>query len=287
MTVDAAAPGSWVIRGLVCGTVTAVALGMVFAGLGEYQVMDYADQDFSIGLFGSLAGGIGAAMVIAGIRVLPGAGRAWSPAHVVVPLVLLPVVVLPLVAGLERDNAGAALIWGTAAIMTHVLVEASATSNGKRWAVAGLALVLAVAVLFTWVCQHRWRAGKFEAVGLPLYVPQVPGHHLSGTWAGRYTVSMSLRDDGTGLQYVDAIISRPDGAYGRCGPGFPERRVIEREGLPAGLGICLPGAEGAMMVIKPGYRSPDLSPLFDRMTVGRVDASVMADHPDGGETEPD
>ncbi|WP_250035783.1 hypothetical protein [Paractinoplanes maris] len=287
MSVDVEAPAAGVNGGLVCGAVTAGVLGLVFAALGEYQVPDYADQDFSIGLTGSLVGAVSAAVVIAVIRGLPGLERRWGRGHVAVPLVLVPVAVLPLVSGLERDNVEAALIWAAAAITIHVWLESPAGSAWKRWAAGGIVLVVAVAGLLTWGLQHRWRAEKFEAVGLPLYVPDVPGYKMRGTWAGRYTVSMTLRAEGSGWHYADAIIRRPDGSNGRCGSGLPERWVIEGGDGRDRLGICLGGDEGATMVIGPGYQSPDLAPLFDRITVREVDGSVMADYPNGGEMEPD
>nr|WP_221381172.1 hypothetical protein [Actinoplanes polyasparticus] len=282
MTVDAAAQVGWE-RGLVCGAVTVGALALVFGQLGEYQVMDYADQDASIGLAGALLGSIGAAGVLAVIRTLP-RGKRWARGHVVVPLGLLPVAVVPLVAGLERNNLEAVVIWGSAASAIHVLLEAAPGSVWKRRSIGGIAVVLVVAALLTWACQHRWRAQKFEAVGLPLYVAVVPGYSVSGTWAGRYTVSMILKpDDRDTSHFVDAVIRDNP----RCRNGNTDRWIIEREIGPSALGICLSGGDGAAMTIAPGYRAPDLTPLFERITVRKVDGSVLADHRNGGEMEPD
>lgn len=295
MTVDVAAPAGSVRGGLVCGAVTVGTLVLVFGQLGEYQVMDYADQDFSIGLAGGFLGALGAASVIAVLRMLPW-GTGWARGHVVVPLVLLPVVALPLVAGLERNNVEAAVIWGSAALATHVLLEAArggarggqavggSGTVGKLGATGGIALVLVTAALLTWACQHRWRAQKFEAVGLPLYVAEVPGYHLRGTWAGRYTVSMVLEpDDRAVTHYVDAVVRRNV----RCGPGSIERWVVEREVGDDALALCLPGEDGVAMTVTPGYQAPDLTPVFEWISVRKVDGAVLADYPNGGEMEPD
>ncbi|MCO8272693.1 hypothetical protein M1L60_19040 [Actinoplanes sp. TRM 88003] len=255
--------------GLVCGAVTVAALGLVFAALSRYQVPDYADQDVSLGLVGALFGSVGAAAVIAVIRRQPG----WARGHVVVPLILVPAAVLPLVTGLERDNIEAVAIWGAAAIGVHTLLEK------RRAALAGVALVLVGAVLLTWACQHRWRAHKFEAVGLPLYAPELPGYHVDRTWAGRYTVSMTLRPDGRDVtHYVDAVIRENP----RCRNG-----TTERETSGSTLIICLPGKDGVAMTIKPSYPGPDLSPLFERTSVREVDGSFFANYRNGGEMEPD
>ncbi|MCY1144664.1 hypothetical protein OWR29_42260 [Actinoplanes sp. Pm04-4] len=267
MLVDVTPARRGIGRGLVCGAVTAVAIGLVFGQLGEYQVMDYADQDTTIGLVGALLGALGAALVIA---VLPLRKRG----HAVVPLVLVPVAVVPLVAGLERNNVEAALLWGCAAIAVHVLIERPRATNA-------VVVVLVVAALLTWGLQHRWRAQKFEAVGLPLFVPQVPGYEVNRTWAGRYIVSMTLRPDDRSNHYLDAVIRENV----RCRHDDTDRWVIERETGPDALGLCLPG--GAAMTVGPGYLTPDLSPLFDRITVREVDGSVLADHRNGGEMEPD
>ncbi|MCM4080637.1 hypothetical protein [Paractinoplanes hotanensis] len=309
MTVDAAARVGWGRGGLVCGAVTVGALALVFGQLGEYQVMDYADQDASIGLAGAFLGSIGAAGVIAVIRMLP-RGKRWARGHVVVPLVLLPVAVVPLVVGLERNNVEAVVIWGSAALATHVLLETArrgavdgpargggdvglpGESREVAWwglvfkgrVTEGIALVLVVAGLLTWACQHRWRAQKFEAVGLPLYVAVVPGYSVSGTWAGRYTVSMLLKpDDRDTVHFVDAVIR----ANPRCRNGNTDRWIIERETGPSALGICLSGGDSAAMTVAPGYQAPDLTPLFERITVRKVDGAVLADHRNGGEMEPD
>ena len=112
----------------------------------------------------------------------------------------------------------------------------------------------------------------------------VPGYSVSGTWAGRYTVSMLLKpDDRDTTHFVDAVIR----ANPRCRNGNSDRWVIERETGPSALGICLSGEDGAAMTVTPGYRAPDLTPLFERITVRKVDGSALADHRNGGEMEPD
>jgi lysylphosphatidylglycerol synthetase-like protein (DUF2156 family) len=165
-----------------------------------------------------------------------------------VAVVLVPAAVVPLVTGAERNRLEAAVIWGAAAVVVHLLVAYA--GRWRRWAAAGLVVPVAAAALLTWGYQHRWRAQKFEAVGLPLVVPELPGYRLTGTWAGRYSVSMALRDPAGQVTYA---IIRSDSV------------VLQRPG-------------GAPQTLRPG----------DGVTLRAVDGSELADYPDDATmSEPD
>jgi hypothetical protein len=252
-----------VVDGLVCGAITSAALGSVLGALAGYQVPDYTDMDPVIGLGGSLAAAIGAAAVIAVVRIR----GSWPRTHVVVPLVLLPLVIAPLVLGLERNRLEAGLLFGAAAFAVHL-------SLGRRLAVAGIAVTVVVAGLATWGCQERWRAQKFEAVGVPLYVPEVPGYRLAAVWAGRWSVTQTLTTPGGARLDVQLLATTDELA---CGPGRPERQVLTALGSPSRLGICLPG--GGTMIVKPAA---------EQLTVRQVNGATLAAYPDSATAfEPD
>ncbi|MBM2622372.1 hypothetical protein JIG36_43410 [Actinoplanes sp. LDG1-06] len=249
--------------GLFSGAVTAVAVGLVLAGLDEYQVRDYADLDPVKGLAGAMFAGIGAALVIAVV----GRKRQWARTHVLVPLLVLPLVIGPLVLGLERNRFEAALLFGAVAFGIHLLV-------GRRRGAAGIALVVVAAGLLTWGLQQRWRAQKFEAVGVPLYVADVPGYELSKVWAGRYSYTLTFRSPGgAGLE----VWATGKSSGVRCGtkPATP--------GSPSLLEICSPGGGAVEMMV-----TPDPGPLLNEITVREVDGWVLAGYPDGVSSfEPD
>ncbi|MBU2666633.1 hypothetical protein KOI35_24290 [Actinoplanes bogorensis] len=239
---------------LVCGAITAGALAGVLSALDEYQVSDYADMDPTIGAAGALVAAIAAAAVIGVIRVRP------RP-HMVVPLLLVPAVILPLVAGLERNRVEAGLLWGAVAFAIHL-------SIGRRRATTAIAVTLILAAGLTWALQDRWRGQKFEAVGIPLYVPDVPGHDLVGAWAGRYSVTLRLTGD------VDVWLTSGD--FVRCRRGATDR-FVTLEGRPA---VCLPGGDDAAMVVDVPPQTP--------FTVRPVDGAELARYPDDGTPrEPD
>lgn len=223
------------------GVVTAVAIAVVFALLGRYQVPDYADRDGSLGLAGTLAAMVAAVALIAVIR---------APArHAVVALLLIPAAILPLVLGAERNRLEAALIWCTAALAVHVLL------SGRRWSTVGIVVTCVAAVLATWGLQDRWRAQKFEAVGVPLVVPE--GYRLTGVWAGRYSVALTLR--GPSAQTTYAVIER-----GPCPASTSEVRCLRDD---AGIRLVPPGRIGS---------------------VREVSGSTLADFPDDATwSEPD
>nr|WP_296071413.1 hypothetical protein [uncultured Actinoplanes sp.] len=238
--------------GLVCGTVTALAMGGVFAALDEYQVADMADHDATIGVAGGFCAGAAAMLTVAVLRTLR-RGR-WPAGQVFLPVMMVPAVLTAFVSGAERDQLETAALWAVAAMVMHLLI------GGVRWtrAVPGVAAVCAVAVLASWGRQHRWRAHKFEALGLAMYVPQVAGYRLTGTYAGRSHLIERLTDDsGHG---IDVWIGRDDG------------------GCAGGLPWCLPG--GARMTLVP-------APGAD-IAVREVEAWFLAGFPDDGTVrEPD
>jgi hypothetical protein len=274
--------------GVLCGLLTAGAIGAVLGSLDEYQVRDYADRDASIGLAGSLIAVVAAVVLIAvaggiGARLFGFRRPQW---HAPVPLVMVPVAVWPLVLGAERNRVEAGLIWGAAAVAVHaVLAYAVAGGRWRRWVAAGLVLPCALAGLATWGCQHRWRAQKFEAVGLPLVVPQVPGYRLTGTWAGRYSISMALR--GPSSRRLYAVIEAASLHYGGCEPGSDPRRLMPSTGQNTQRAVfCL--RDGAVLALIPGDDSAGIVDLPPGSTVREVDGSVMADYPDDATmSEPD
>jgi Flp pilus assembly pilin Flp len=223
--------GRATVSGTFCGLISATAIGVVLASLGEYQVPDFADEDGTIGVAYGLVATVVAVFLVAATRPTP-------QLQVAVPLVLVPLAIVPLVTGGERNRLEAFVIWGAAACAVHLLIAYRKKSS--------VAVVLA-AVLLTWGCQERWRAQKFEAVGLPLAVPEISGHRLTGTWAGRYSVSMTLR--GPAGRTVHAVITR-DAAPGAS---------------------AVPLRDGAVMVLVPG-QGP--------VSVRYVDGAEFARHPD-------
>ena len=274
--------------GIVCGVVTAGAIGAVLASLGEYQVRDYADMEASLGFAGAVFAAIAAAAVVAAVSGIAGRrGARWpgSGQHVLVPIALVPAAVVPLVTVAERNRLEAGLIWGAAAVAAHVLLAyALAGGRWRRWAAAGLVLPCVAAALVTLGCQTRWRAQKFEAVGLPLYVPEAPGYRLTGTWAGRYSVSMVL--SGPSGRRLYAVIEGPGSERGGCGPGGRPRLTTEAQDGTVGAVFCL--RDGAVLELVPGGGPASVAELLPVVTVREVDGSVLADHPDNSAmSEPD
>ncbi len=230
-------------RAVLAGLVTAAAISAVLGSLDRYQVPDYADRDVSLGLAGVLIA------VTVAVAVIAVAGPRPRPRHVLVPLALVPSAVLPLVLGAERNRTEAALIWGFAAVTVHVLLGAAPS---RRLRVAGIAVVCAAAVLATWGCQQRWRAQKFEAVGVPLVVPQIPGHRLTGVWAGRYSVGLTL--SGPSGAHTYAVIERRRGG---CPATDPELLCLRDDAvlrlIPAGpvQGLVVREVGGATLAALP------------------------------------
>ncbi|MCA2216004.1 hypothetical protein [Jidongwangia harbinensis] len=273
--------------GIVCGLVTAGAIGAVLGLLGEYQVHDFADTDATYGIAGGLVASVGAVAVLAAACGIARWRRApWPAPHVVVPLVLVPAAVLPLVTGAERNRLEAGLIWGAAAVAVHVLLAyAMAGGRWRRRTAVALVLPCAVAGLLTFACQHRWRTQKFEAVGLPLYVPQAPGYRLTGSWAGRYSVSMALAGPSGARLY--ARIEGPDSHGLVCTAPIDRPRLSTEVWFDTESALfCLPG--GAVLALVPGGDSGSVAGLLPSVTLRAVDAAVLADHPDNSAmAEPD
>jgi hypothetical protein len=272
--------------GIVCGLVTAAAIGAVLGSLGEYQVSDFADLDATFGFAGALIAAVGSVAVIAAACGIAGwRGARWPAQHALVPLVLVPAAVLPLVTGAERNRLEAGLIWGAAAVAVHVLLSyAMAGGRWRRWTAAGLVLPCAAAALLTLGCQHRWRAQKFEAVGLPLYVPEVPGYRLTGSWAGRYSVSMALAGPSGGRLYA-RIEGLDQGQV--CDSPIDRPRLSTDVWFDTESAVfCLP--DGVVLELVPGGGASSVAGLLPTVTLREVDGSVLADHPDNSTmSEPD
>ncbi|MEV7625945.1 hypothetical protein [Actinoplanes sp. NPDC089786] len=244
--------GGLVRGGLVCGGITAAALCVPLGLLDEYQVDDYSDMDPVIGVFGGLLLGAVAAALTRLVHSRP-------KAHAVVPLFLVPGVLAPLTLGLERNRLEAAVLWSAVAVAIHLLVA----TRRRRWAVPAVVLVTTLGAGATWALQERWRAQEFEAMSVPLYVPEVPGYRLTGTHAGRSMLIERLEKDRRAL---DVSVDR---AY----PGCPTRTDAEV------TQICLP--DGYVVT---------LHAVFPTGTVGvrEATAAEMARHPDKvGLSEPD
>jgi hypothetical protein len=274
--------------GIACGLVTAGAIGAVLGSLGEYQVHDYADMEGSLGLAGGVLAAVAAAAVVAVVCAIAGRrGARWAGhgQHVLVPVVLVPAAVVPLVTGAERNRLEAGLAWGAAAVAVHVLLAyALAGGRWRRRTAAALVLPCAAAVLVTLGCQTRWRAQKFEAVGLPLYVPEAPGYRLTGTWAGRYSVSMALA--GPSDRRLYAVIEVPYQQNIGCGPGGRPRLSTEVYHDTVSAVFCLP--DGAVLKLVPGGGPASVADLLPAVTLREVDGSVLAAHPDNSTmSEPD
>lgn len=228
------------VGGLVCGGITAAVISGLLSRLDDFQVRDFNDMDPVIGVYGGLLAGALSAVVILVVHRRPSG-------HAVVPLLLVPAVLGPLTTVLERDRLEAAVLWSVVAVAVHLLV---ATRRWRRAVPAILAVVLLGAGL-TWAAQERWRAHEFEALGVPLVVPDVPGYRLTGTYAGRYSLIVRLEEPG-GAGF-DAVVER---AYPTC----PERERVQ---------VCLP--DGYVMTVHP---EPRVVP------VRAATSAELARHPD-------
>ena len=115
-------------------------------------------------------------------------------------------------------------------------------------------------------------SGVWDAAALAV-VPEVPGYRLTGTWAGRYSVSMALRGPSDGRLY--AVI---EAAEGGCEPGR-DRRFAADPGQDRQLAVfCL--RDGAVLTLVHGDGSAVVADLLPDVTVREVDGSALADHPD-------
>ena len=287
---ESAIPAKVAAGGVVCGSITATAIGVILGSLDKYQVPGFADMDGTIGLAGALVASVVAVVLIAAVGVLGGRrlGIRRSGGHALAALILIPAAVVPLVIGGERNRFEAGLIWGTASVCFHVaLAYALARGRWQRWMAVGLVMPCTAAALATWGSQHRWRAQKFEAVRVPLVVPDIPGYQLTGTWAGHHTISMALRrTDGRRLY---AIVGHQDPGRSDCMPGSDRPRTLpppESGQGPEQAMFCLRDNAALTLVARDG--SARLADLLPVIAVREVDGSELADYPDDNTmSEPD
>ncbi|WP_285689283.1 hypothetical protein [Actinoplanes sp. NBRC 103695] len=214
--------------GLVCGGITAATIGGVLAALDDYQVRDFSDMDPVIGVAGGAFAATIAAMLILIVHRRPSA-------HAVVPLLLVPPVLTSLTTGLERDRLEAAVLWGAVAMAVQLLVA----TRWWRRAVPAILLVCLAGAGATWAVQEHWRAHAFEALGVPLYVPDAPGYRLTGAHPGRYSLIVRLEGAAGGF---DAVVER-------AWPSCPERDRAQIC-LPDGYAMTLHPAQGQVRVRK-------------------------------------
>jgi hypothetical protein len=271
------------------GVVTAGAVAAVFAGLDKVHVTRaYDGGDETRGLYLGLLAVTGAALVSSVVVIVRNLSGVRSPrTHAVVPLFLGPVVPLVLFAGGgERSRLKSGALWTAAAVALHLVLGLAARQRLARRILRtalGFALICAVAFLVALGCQERWRAENFRAVGLPLYLPEVPGYQLTSSYAGYRNVIMLLEKDPAHPQTshrIDVWISRRSlWPPLPCVPGRADR-FVDKPGEPgAGLMFCLP--ENAVMVLRPRDGTPSIEALFPTIVARQVDASVLARHPDG------
>jgi hypothetical protein len=272
------------------GVVTAGAVSVAFACLAKVHVTRaYDGGDGTRGLLVGLLAVTGATVVISVVVIARNLSGVRSPrTHVLVPLLLGPAVPLVLIAaGGERSRLESGALWAAATLALHLLLGLAARQGLARrirhTAALGLALTCGVTFLIASGCQERWRAGNFRAVGLPLYLPEVPGYRLTSTYAGYRNVIMLLEEDPAHPQTshrIDVWISHGSPRPAQpCVPGGPDR-FVDKPGQPsAGLVFCLP--ENAVMALWPRDGTPSIEVLFPTIVARKVDASVLARHPDG------
>jgi hypothetical protein len=270
-----------------CGAVSAAACLAVFAMLSDDQVEGpYDGGDVTIGIFG--------APVVAGVAafVIAVLGRRWFSgpdrlAHTALPVGLWLTALLGIAAaGGERNNEETGVLWAATAFLAHLLVAsvAAAGSAGRRaLAVLALAAVCGAAGCVTVAAQHRWRTQKFARVGVPPYVPEVPGYRLTSAYAGRSVVSLLLESDpgrGAGPERLGVSISRSAADQIRCRPGSDDRWVTRSEGGQARLSFCLPA--GGSLSLGPMSSTVSIEGLLPSVRLRKTDAGELARYPDGG-----
>ena len=101
-----AIPAKVAVGGVVCGSITATAIGVILGSLDEYQVPDFSDKDATIGVAGSLVASVVAVVLIAVVSGVGGRrlGIRRSGGHALAALILIPAAVVPLVIGGERKQ---------------------------------------------------------------------------------------------------------------------------------------------------------------------------------------
>jgi hypothetical protein len=288
--VPALSKRSSVVAGAAaCGLVTAGACLAVFAMLSDDQVEGpYNAGDITIGIFGApVFAGVAALVIAMMCRSRHWFSRQERFAHTALPVVLWLIALLGIAAaGGERNNAETGVLWAVTAFLAHLLVAAVAAdgSAGRRaLAVLALVAVCGAAGCVTVAGQHRWRTQKFARVGVPAYVPEVPGYRLTSAYAGRSTVSLLLQADpapGSGPGRIKVSISRSAADRIQCGPGGDDRWVTRTEGSPGRLSFCLPG--GGVLVMAPGSLPGSIEGLLPSVRLRKVGADDLASYPDGG-----
>jgi hypothetical protein len=249
-----------------CGLVSAAACLVVFGMLSKDQVEGpYDGGDLTIGIF--------VAPLVAGAAAVANAAiaRRWT-VHAALPIVLWLTILLGIGAsGGQRNNAETGVLWAVAALLAHLVLAV------PRRVVAAVAVVAVggAALGVTAAAQHRWRTQNFARVGVPAYLPEVPGYHLAGAYAGRSNLILWMQADGGGPEGIDVWISRSRETVARCPAGGDERWVNGSR-----LGFCLP--EGSQVIMSPGWPERDLSGLLPSVRLQRVEMGALAEYPDRG-----
>jgi hypothetical protein len=219
-------------------------------------------------------------------RVL--AHRHCGRIHVLVPPLLAVLIPIGVAAGGPiRDRYETTAIWAAIAVLAHLTLAALAQPRlraGLRIAATvGLATACLATVLVERGCQRRWRAGDFQAVGVPLIAPELPGFELTGAYPGRYRVLLVLtaRSGPLALSTVEVGVetSPPAGSLGSCAGRTEQPFVVQVPGsMPSGV-FCL--RDGTFrMWLHPGPAAASIEPLLDQVTVRPVPASKLANLPD-------
>ena len=181
------------------------------------------------------------------------------------------------VAGGQRNNLETGVLWAVTAFLVHLLIEV----RPRVLAILGLVVVVTVALSLTVAAQHRWRTQNFARVGVPAYLPEVPGYRLAGAYAGRSNLILHLTSrGGTGPESLNVWINRSRESLARCPVGSDERWVQPGNGGPSRLGFCLP--EGGLLFLSSGYPQRNIEDLLPSVRLRPVELEVLARYPDGG-----
>jgi hypothetical protein len=208
----------------------------------------YLQGDEYWGLAYAICGALAASLAILTLLIVRGRRGGERPLrHLAVPPVLALLIPLVLIlSGAARSRLWTGALCAAVAVVTHVAMALPR----RRIRVTVWAAVAAAAVLTTTSCQTAWRAEDFEATGLPYYVADVPGYHLSSTYADVHVIVLTYHADDVETVWLDAIISRycstvlgtsscidlPDNAS--LGYGRPERGGSGiRDPLPTGVTV--------------------------------------------------
>jgi hypothetical protein len=258
-----------------CGLVSASACLVVFGMLSDDHVEGpYDGGDLTIGIFGAPLVAAAAAIVIAAF----GHRLPARFAHLAVPFVLWLVALAGIgVAGGQRNNLETGVLWAVTAFLAHLLLGL----RSRVLPILGLVVLVTVALTVTVAAQHRWRTQNFARVGVPAYLPEVPGYRLAGAYAGRSNLILNLQSDGgTGPRSLNVWINRSRESLARCPPGSDERWVQPVNGAPSSLGFCLPA--GGLLSLSSGYPQQDIEDLLPTVRLRPVEMGILARYPDGG-----